>query len=415
MPSQPEGQKLSDPYALPSAVSQGDQAKNFSVYLHVPYCRVRCGYCDFNTYTNLTMGPGANAGDYPQTLAAEARLVAGAMQCAGLSLPPASTVFIGGGTPTMLAAKDLAAMVDTVAQTWGLSDDVEITTEANPETVDAPYLQALASAGFTRVSFGMQSAVPAVLKTLDRTHTPARVPQVVAWAKQAGLQTSVDLIYGSPGESLADWRLSLEAAVAMEPDHISAYALVIEPGTKMWGQVRRGELPMPSDDDEASKYELADQLLKDAGYNWYEISNWARPGYQCRHNQAYWRQDTFWWGLGPGAHSYLGAARLWNTKHPLAWANQINSGQIPVAGWEHLGTSERATEVVMLAVRTRAGLDIDQLRHLREDKGAGLSQVVAKLIATGLIEPRQALAGRIVLTLSGRLLADGVTSQLLGW
>ena len=201
----------------------------------------------------------------------------------------------------------------------------------------------------------------------------------------------------------------------MEPDHISAYALVIEPGTKMWGQVRRGELPMPSDDDEASKYELADQLLKDAGYNWYEISNWARPGYQCRHNQAYWRQDTFWWGLGPGAHSYLGAARLWNTKHPLAWANQINSGQIPVAGWEHLGTSERATEVVMLAVRTRAGLDIDQLRHLREDKGSGLTEVVAKLIATGLIEPRQALAGRVVLTLSGRLLADGVTSQLLGW
>ncbi|MBM6980238.1 MAG: radical SAM protein, partial [Actinomyces succiniciruminis] len=278
-PAQPDGAPLPGAADLPAQVraasSDGEgerRERPFSVYLHVPYCRVRCGYCDFNTYTNLSMGGGASAGDYVDTLAGELRLAHTAMERAGLPQRAARTVFVGGGTPTMLPTGDLARMLTLVRDTWGLADGAEVTTEANPETVDERYLASLAQAGFTRVSFGMQSAVPHVLRTLDRTHAPERVPQVVAWARRAGLATSLDLIYGTPGESLDDWRRSLEAAVEIGPDHLSAYALVIEEGTRMWTQVRRGELPLPTDDDEAAKYELADAVLGRAGYAWYEIS-----------------------------------------------------------------------------------------------------------------------------------------------
>ncbi|MDU0348368.1 radical SAM family heme chaperone HemW [Actinomyces sp. MRS3W] len=393
----------------------------FSVYLHVPYCRVRCGYCDFNTYTNLTMGAGASLGDYVDTLAVELGAARAAMDDCGLPQRPAQTVFVGGGTPTLLPAGDLARMLDLVRGTWGLAEDVEATTEANPETVDARYLAQLAEAGFTRVSFGMQSAVPRVLRTLDRTHTPERVPQVVAWARAAGLSTSLDLIYGTPGETLDDWRRSLDAAVEIGPDHVSAYALVIEEGTRMWGQVRRGELPLPSDDDEADKYEAADAALAAAGYEWYEISNWARPGHECAHNQAYWR-DWDWWGAGPGAHSHLGDVRLWNTKHPVAWAGQVMAGRLPVAGHEVIDADSRELERVMLGIRMREGLELAALTH-RGPEGpepttahgtpARLVPVVGRLVGEGLLEAAPALRGRAVLTLRGRLMADYVTQALI--
>ena len=286
-PAQPEGGPLPGAGELPEAVrassaAPGAAPRPFCVYLHVPYCRVRCGYCDFNTYTNLDMGPGASAGDFVDTLAGELALAAAAMDRAGLPRRRARTVFLGGGTPTVLPAGDLVRMLDLVRRTWGLAPGAEVTTEANPETVDERYLATLARAGFTRVSIGMQSAVPRVLAVLDRTHTPERVPLVVDWARRAGLSTSLDLIYGAPGESMGDWRRSLEAAIGIGPDHISAYALVIEEGTRMWGRVRRGELPMPGDDDEAAKYEVADAVLAEASYRWYEISNWARPVNQDR-------------------------------------------------------------------------------------------------------------------------------------
>ncbi len=444
----------------------------FSVYLHVPYCRVRCGYCDFNTYTNLAMGPGASVGDYVDTLERELHLARAAMDRAGLPARPAQTVFVGGGTPTMLVPGDLVRMVGIVGEVFGLADGAEVTTEANPETVDEAYLAALAQGGLTRVSFGMQSAVPHVLATLERTHRPERVPQVVGWARRAGLLTSLDLIYGTPGESLDDWRRSLEAAVGTGPDHLSAYALVIEEGTRMWGQVRRGELPMPQDDDEATKYEVADAVLKRAGYEWYEISNWARrdatgragrPGalLECRHNRAYW-QDADWWGAGPGAHSHLGDVRAWNTKHPLAWARQVADGRLPVAGHEVVDAAARELERVMLGIRLREGIALDGLpgavpgedaagatgaggraSHLgpavREEGGPGpgegsspgrpggpgaawatgaggraghLAPVVGQLVADGLLDACAAGRGRAVLTLRGRLMADAVTRAL---
>lgn len=419
-PRQPEGVPLSGLGTLPpqvGAVPPEGGRRPFSVYLHVPYCRVRCGYCDFNTYTNLSMGPGASVGDYVDTLAGELALARAAMEEAGLPPRQVQTVFLGGGTPTMLPASDLARMLELVRLTWGLAPGAEVTTEANPETVDQRYLEDLAQAGFTRVSFGMQSAVPRVLAVLDRVHRPERVPQVVAWARRAGLSTSVDLIYGAPGESLADWRRSLEAAVETGPDHVSAYALVVEEGTRMWAQVRRGELELPSDDDEATKYELADELLAAAGYEWYEISNWSRPGQRCRHNEAYWR-DWDWWGAGPGAHSHLGDVRLWNVKHPLAWAGQVASGRLPVAGHEVVDAASRELERVMLGIRLREGLLLRGLAHGGEPVTAAgtpvrLVPVVARLVGDGLLDGVAAAGGRAALTLRGRLMADAVTQALL--
>nr|BFF21136.1 hypothetical protein GCM10025730_46570 [Promicromonospora thailandica] len=296
----------------------------FGVYVHVPFCSVRCGYCDFNTYTAAELGGGANQAAYAGTALREVTLAGRVLADAGRAPAAVSTVFFGGGTPTMLPAHDLARVLDGVRDTWGLADGAEVTTEANPDSVTPESLRVLADAGFTRVSFGMQSAVPHVLATLERTHDPARIPDVVRWARDAGLDVSLDLIYGTPGESLADWRTSVEAALATGVDHVSAYALVVEPGTKMAAQVRRGEVTLPDEDDQAAKYELADDLLTAAGLRWYEVSNWSRPGHECRHNVGYWRGHD-WWGVGPGAHSYVSAdddgahpagVRWWNVKHP---------------------------------------------------------------------------------------------------
>ncbi|AYD89956.1 coproporphyrinogen III oxidase [Actinomyces sp. 2119] len=412
-PSQPQGAPLSGPRTLPpqvrSALPAGDGPRPFSVYLHVPYCRVRCGYCDFNTYTNLSMGAGASAADYVGTVAVELEAARAAMEEAGLPARPARTVFLGGGTPTVLPAGDLAALLGLVRDCFGLVPGAEVTTEANPDSVDQAYLETLAGAGFTRVSFGMQSAVPHVLAVLERTHQPHRVPLVVDWARRCGLETSLDLIYGAPGESLEDWQRSLEAALEIQPDHVSAYALVIEEGTRMWAQVRRGELVEPSDDDEATKYEMADAALTAAGYQWYEISNWARPGRACQHNQAYWR-DWDWWGAGPGAHSHLGDVRLWNTRHPVAWAGQLADGRLPVAGHEILDAQARRLEQVMLAVRLREGLD---LRALEPQHPERLVPVVSTLVGDGLLDKAAAAKGSAVLTLRGRLLADTVTRALV--
>ena len=420
--AQPVGDPLPGVSELPAQVAAPapDGAERpFSVYLHVPYCRVRCGYCDFNTYTNLTMGQGASAEDFVGTLAGELRAVRRAMDAAGLPVRPAQTVFVGGGTPTMLPTSDLVGMLDLVRECFGLAPGAEVTTEANPDSVDAAGLVALAKEGFTRVSFGMQSAVPHVLKVLERTHEPARVPHVVGWARRAGLSTSLDLIYGTPGESLGDWQRSLDAVTEMDPDHVSAYALVIEEGTRMWGQVRRGELPMPKDDDEATKYEMADAALGQAGYEWYEISNWARPGAECRHNQAYWL-DSDWWGAGPGAHSHLGDVRLWNTKHPVTWAGRIATGHLPVAGHEVIDVGSRELERIMLGIRMREGIGLAGLGGASagpcDDVGSTPSQlapVVSDLVTDGLLDAGAAMRGRAVLTLRGRLMADTVTRALI--
>ncbi|WEV68624.1 radical SAM family heme chaperone HemW [Bifidobacterium sp. ESL0775] len=291
----------------------------FEVYVHVPFCYRRCGYCDFNTYTAVDMGGGASRGNYANLAADEIGLVKEWQDRHGIDEPAASTVFFGGGTPTLLPAIDLGRMLHAVQETWGIDDGAEITTEANPDTVDERYLETLAQAGFTRISFGMQSAVPHVLKTLDRTHTPANVTAGVKAANKVGLRSSVDLIYGAPGESMEDWRKSVETAIELGINHISAYALTVEPTTKMGRQIKSGTIAKPDDDDEAAKYEIADELFAQAGLQWYEISNWARPGYESRHNLGYWR-NVDWTGIGSGAHSH------YRTSNVGAWQEHAVSG-----------------------------------------------------------------------------------------
>jgi len=407
MPSAlPDGEPAPPSGELPSYALKSLGSVPFGVYVHVPFCTVRCGYCDFNTYTLTELGvDGASVGTYADAALLELAL---ASRVVGSPLP-AQTVFFGGGTPTMLAASDLVKVLDGIRTGFGLAEGAEVTTEANPDSVTPESLQTLASGGFTRVSIGMQSAVPHVLATLERTHDPVNVAKAVEAAKAAGLKVSVDLIYGTPGESLADWRTSLDAAIELEPDHISAYALVVEEGTKLGAQVRRGEVPAPQDDDEATKYERADQTLTEAGFGWYEVSNWARtPADRCRHNEGYWA-DGDWWGVGPGAHSHIGGVRWWNVKHPNAFASRLNAGLSPAAGRELLTDEQRYDERVLLGVRLVAGLPIGVLRP----EG---SAAVAGLIADGLVDGPSALRPRrVVLTLRGRLLADTVVRRLLGF
>jgi len=391
---------------LPAQAADGAAARAFGLYVHIPFCAVRCGYCDFNTYTATELGGGASQDAYAQTAVSEVALAAKVLARSGVPERKLSTVFFGGGTPTLLPAGDLARILRAAIDQWGIEDGAEVTTEANPDSVTPESLAILKEAGFTRVSFGMQSAVPHVLKVLDRTHTPSRVPQVVQWAREAGLDVSLDLIYGTPGESLDDWRHSLETALSYRPDHISAYALIVEDGTKLAAQMRRGEVPGIDDDDHADKYELADQLITAAGLGWYEVSNWARsPEHACRHNLAYWRGDD-WWGIGPGAHSHMGGVRWWNVKHPSAYANRLSQGLSPAAGRETLDAETRNLEKVMLEARLQSGLDISTLSP------AGRHQV-AGLIADSLVEPAAAFEGRLVLTLKGRLLADAVVRRIL--
>lgn len=401
----PEGDPAPEDGGLPASAAEGSEARRFGVYVHVPYCRVRCGYCDFNTYTAQELGD-ARQDSYAQEAAWELSFGAEVLRRSGVAERQVSTVFFGGGTPTLLPASDLAFMLRRVKDEWGLAPGAEVTTEANPESVDAEYLQTLADAGFTRASFGMQSAVPSVLKTLDRTHTPERVPIVTRQARDAGLQVSVDLIYGTPGETLDDWERSIDAALATDPDHISAYALIVERGTKLAAQIRRGEVAEPDEDLHAEMYELADRRFREAGLSWYEISNWSRtPETRSRHNLAYWTGED-WWAAGPGAHSHVGGVRWWNVKHPAAYAQRVAAGVSPAHSRELLTAEARREERVLLETRIADGLPVDVL----EETGR---RSVPELIAEGLIDGRAAIRGRVVPTLRGRLLADTVVHRLL--
>ena len=390
---------------LPASAAAGADDRAFGVYLHVPFCRVRCGYCDFNTYTSDELR-GARQADYADHAIGEVRMSRRVLEASGVPARAVSTVFFGGGTPTLLPADDLVRMLGAVREEFGLVPGAEVTTEANPDSVGPDDLRRLADGGFTRVSFGMQSAVPHVLAALDRTHDPERVPLVVAWARDAGLDVSLDLIYGTPGETLDDWRRSVEAVVAQRPDHVSAYALIVEQGTKLARQIRRGELVQPDDDLEADMYELVDDVLGAAGYEWYEVSNWAStPEHRSRHNLGYWRGDD-WWGVGPGAHSHVGGVRWWNAKHPAAYAERITAGLSPAVGREVLDEPTRETERVLLLTRIREGIDLASLH-------AGGRHAVAGLIADHLVDARAALGGRLTLTRRGRLLADAVVRRLV--
>jgi putative oxygen-independent coproporphyrinogen III oxidase len=411
---------------MPSALPDGDPAPPdgrleraalreardvpFGVYVHVPFCDSRCGYCDFNTYTAAELGPGVSRGTYADTVLHEIRFAADILGGAGAgetSVPPVSTIFFGGGTPTLLPAEHLGLIITEIGERFGRAADAEITTEANPETVTPGYLGKLREAGFTRISLGMQSAVPRVLEVLDRRHRPGRPEQAVAEAHAAGFEhVNLDLIYGAPYETDADWQLSVEAAIGAGPDHISAYALVVEQGTALARQVAAGIVPAPEDDVQADRYVIADELLAAAGYRWYEVSNWTRSdAARCRHNELYW-SDHNWWGIGPGAHSHVGGTRWWNVKHPVRYTAMVEAGISPAAGRESLDAPARHTERVMLAVRMRAGLPIAELT---EPGRASVPQ----LASWGLVDQAGIAADRVVLTQRGRLMADAVVRELL--
>jgi oxygen-independent coproporphyrinogen-3 oxidase len=393
----PDGEPVPRDGSLPDGVASRAGHNGFGVYVHIPFCATRCGYCDFNTYTADEAGQEG----YLDALLGELKL-AGEVVSA-----PVDTVFVGGGTPTLLDPRDLGRILDGIDATWGLAAGAEITTEANPESVTAASLRGLRTAGFTRISLGMQSAAPNVLAVLDRRHTPGRAPQAAAEAREAGFEhVNLDLIYGTPGETAEDFATSLDVAIGAGVDHVSAYSLIVEDGTRMAARMRRGELPYPSDDVAADRYLAADAALSAAGFAWYEVSNWATSeAARCRHNRLYWTGGD-WWGLGPGSHSHVGGVRWWNVKHPSAYAKRLADGVSPGHGRELLTAADRHVEDVMLRVRLADGLPLAALDE------AGLSGA-AKALADGLLEPAAFGRGRVVLTLRGRLLADAVVRDLL--
>ncbi|MDV3128298.1 radical SAM family heme chaperone HemW [Mycobacterium sp. 21AC1] len=369
----------------------------FGIYIHVPFCATRCGYCDFNTYTPAELG-GANPDGWLAALRVELSLAA-----ERVGAVPVQTVFVGGGTPSLLGGAGLSAVLDAVREHFDLAADAEVTTEANPESTSPAFFATLREAGYTRVSLGMQSSAPQVLAVLDRTHSPGRAPAAAAEAGAAGFEhVSIDLIYGTPGETDDDLRRSIDIAVGAGVDHVSAYSLIVEDGTALARRVRRGEIDRPDDDVLAQRYELLDSQLSAAGFGWYEVSNWSRPGGECRHNLGYWDGGE-WWGAGPGAHGFLGTTRWWNVKHPNAYAESLADGNLPVADFEELDSAARHTEEVMLRLRLRSGL------ASRDLSAAEVSRVPA-LVDDGLLGMRDE---RLVLTDRGRLLADGVVRSLL--
>ncbi|QBI53306.1 radical SAM family heme chaperone HemW [Streptomonospora litoralis] len=409
MPSVPlDGDPVPADGALPQDAAAGAGSRPFGFYVHVPFCATRCGYCDFNTYTAAELvsrdgGHTATREGYADLAVAEIRM---ARRVLGAAEIPVGTVFFGGGTPTLLPPEDLGRILAAVDAEFGLEPGAEVTTEANPETVDSGVLARLREQGVNRVSFGMQSAAPRVLAVLERAHTPGRPEKCAQWAREAGFDgVNLDLIYGTPGETGADWKDSLQAAVAAGVDHVSAYSLIVEEGTRLAARVRRGELHEPDGDVLADRYVMADDALTEAGMHAYEVSNWARgTTARSRHNRLYWTGGD-WWGVGPGAHSHVGGTRWWNVKHPAAYAARLAEGRSPGHAREVLDAADRRFERIMLELRLAEGCPVELL----DAQGRAAA---ARAVADGLLDPAAHADGRAVLTRRGRLLADAVVRDL---
>ena len=379
---------------------------NLAFYIHIPYCVKRCGYCDFNTYTpselKITEGLAQISNSYIDLLLME---IKAAKVQVGQSVNVPS-IFFGGGTPSLMQPDDIGRVISTIKSEFTLLPDAEITMECNPDSVTKESLAAFRAIGVNRVSFGMQSAVKHVLATLDRTHNPKNLLQVTTWAKEVGFsEISVDLIYGTPGESLSDWQTSIYAALALPISHISAYALIVEEGTKLAAQIKRGEVAQVDDDLTAEKYLVADKAFTAAGFEWYELSNWAKSGSSSKHNLAYWLGDN-WWGAGPGAHSHLNGKRFWNVKHPNLYKERVLANQSPVADSEVLEELQIESEKLMLSLRLPSGVDKQSLNELQL---ADLSSYVE----SGHLDQANWNQGRATLTLDGRLIADRILRQIL--
>ena len=378
---------------------------DLSFYVHIPYCVKRCGYCDFNTYTPSELREGGTletvSGDYIDAVLREIGIAHA--QASDANVP---TIFFGGGTPSLLPARDLGRVISSIEEKWNLAPDAEITLEANPDSVDASKLAELRVAGFNRISFGMQSAVPHVLQALDRTHNPENISKVVGAAQDAGFESiSLDLIYGAPGETLENFRTSVETALSLGVDHLSAYALIVETGTKLAAQIKRGELSMPNDDLMADMYLLVDELCEAAGFSWYELSNWSKPNHESRHNIAYWRNAN-WWGLGPGAHSHIDGTRWWNMKHPTAYKNALFGNASPVQDSEELTAQQKSDEAIMLSIRMRGGIPLSSL-------SLGQKEKVTEYRQSGHLDSSRWDEGTLQLTPNGRLIADRIVRELV--
>ena len=377
-----------------------------SFYIHIPYCVRRCGYCDFNTYTPAELQVSEDltkiSNNHIDLLIAEADLARASVKTSA----PIPTIFFGGGTPTLMEPIDLKRVLQHLEDKFGFAPDIEITIEANPDTVTKEKLAALREIGINRISFGMQSGVSHVLKVLDRTHNPANVSKATNWAKEVGFkEISVDLIYGAPGESIEDWQTTIWTALELPITHISAYALIVEAGTKLAGQVKRGEVVIPEDDQTADKYLIADESFSKAGFDWYELSNWSKVGSECRHNIAYW-VGANWWGLGPGAHSHVDGVRFRNVKHPAAYQDRLTTGAEPIQEREILTEEQMASERLMLEIRLKSGIAKSSLTAEQLD-------ALESFRIGGALDPDMWAAQRVALTQSGRLIADRIVREIL--
>lgn len=369
----------------------------FGVYIHVPFCASRCGYCDFNTYTPGELGTSASPESYLDALEKELELAAGTGQTR-----TADTIFIGGGTPSMLGSAGLSRILTTIRNTIGIKPGAEITTESNPESTSPEFFDELKEAGYNRISLGMQSASSAVLRILERAHTPGRAFEAAREAKESGFNhVNLDMIYGTPTETDDDVKMTLEKVLETGVDHVSAYSLIVEDGTRMARKVRKGELPEPEEDTYADRYWMIDRALRSEGFEWYEVSNWSKPGGECRHNLGYWR-DGDWWGAGPGAHSHIGHRRFFNVKHPSTYAKFLDENQLPIKEEEQLSEQERHEELLMLGLRLKEGILTSRLQ-------AEEIQRAQFFAGKGLLEVNE----RVFLTDKGRLLADGMIADIL--
>ncbi|NBY51769.1 MAG: coproporphyrinogen III oxidase [Actinobacteria bacterium] len=384
--------------------SRSNVSPRLSFYVHIPYCVKRCGYCDFNTYTPAELqGPdlAAVSANYIDAVIQEIEMASSSVGNAEVP-----TIFFGGGTPSLMPSADLARVISAIREKFELANDAEITIEVNPDSVSEQFLAHMREAGANRISMGMQSAAPHVLETLDRTHKPVNVARAVEQARKNGYEhVSVDLIYGTPGESFADWKTSVESALALPIDHISAYALIVERGTKLAAQVARGELVMPSDDETAEKYLYADESFEAAGFTWYELSNWSKPGGECRHNIAYW-DGSFWWGAGPGAHSYFGSERWWNIKHPKSYQERIAKNESPIQEKENLTPENKADEFILLQIRRREGI-------LHSQMSSSQISLAEKFVSSGDLDRESWAQNKLVLSKNGRLIADRIVRELV--
>ncbi|HEV8420843.1 MAG TPA: radical SAM family heme chaperone HemW [Actinomycetota bacterium] len=365
---------------------------NAGLYVHVPFCLTRCGYCDFNTYAGLDH----LAGGYVDALAREAGLWA--EEWKGTEF---ASLFFGGGTPTTLPASRLEKLLGQLQRMFSFVPEAEITSEANPDTVDESYLLELLKAGITRLSMGVQSFDPTVLASLERVHSPEAAIRAFAAARAAGFgNVNLDLIYGAHGETLASWRHTLERAIELGPEHLSCYALTIEPATPLGRKVAAGLVPPPDPELQADMYELACRTLADAGFEHYEVSNWARPGYRCTHNMGYWEGRPYL-GLGAGAHSYRGDVRWWNVRPPQQYMAAVASGRKPIGGEERLTDEEQRLERLLLGLRVADGILANQVDRSR----------VESLLREGMAE-RHGL--QLALTERGLFLTNEIVLDLVG-